>query len=137
MKEAYLLWLYYDYVTEMFDRNLPHKISGRGGEARVRGDYVSYSNSHAKTVMNFISKVATFSCIGQDVMETERRKRMSQHIESRIREYEYITNNVAYLYDFVGQYEEYERMVNEHLQLQNKAWWEKNRKIFNTDGLED
>lgn len=53
-KIARLLWLWYDYHTEMHDRTFPH-IKGRHGEAMIIDSmYRSMSNLYAKNQLNYI-----------------------------------------------------------------------------------
>lgn len=53
-KIAHLLWLWYDYDTEQYDRTFPH-VKGRQGEAMIiDGTYRSMSKLYAKNQLSYI-----------------------------------------------------------------------------------
>jgi len=68
-KLAQMLWLWYDYHTEKYDRTLPHTPVGRWGEALVIGEeFVKLSNGYARNLYLKMKKVSFIFGIEEEFM---------------------------------------------------------------------
>lgn len=68
-KLARMLWLWYDYHTEKYDRTLPHTPVGRWGVALVTGEeFVKLSNGYARNLYLKMKKVSFIFGIEEEFM---------------------------------------------------------------------
>lgn len=105
MNKAELLWLWYDYHTEMYDQSLPSFPSRHDeGSVIVREDYRHFSNRNAIKMRTLISHIAKLYNISEDEMEAEKRYRNGSNTKRRLENYEWLKNNKPKEFTFIEDY---------------------------------
>lgn len=100
-KMAQMLWLWYDYHTEKFDRTLPHIPFGKLGEAKVVGsESVSLSNGHARKLYIKMKQAAFILGVTKEIMF---KSKMSSYraipVSKMFTDYETATKNESKLFE--------------------------------------
>lgn len=131
---AELLWLYYDYTTEMYDRSLPHHESPHEkGEAMVFPHYRRFSDQYARQVRRFINGVAEYYGVTSEEMHHEKIRRNWQTTVSRMERFEFYQERMPEKLAFIYTYQEIqEREMREkiaHL-LSSGVFDPDNRKLW-------
>jgi hypothetical protein len=126
LNKAYLLWLKYDYETEMYDQHLPNVPSpNNDGSVMPVGRWLQVSNQNAMKCRKTIYEIANHYCIPTEVMSEEKRYRQRYTTKKRLEEYEWILNNRPEDLEFINQYLEYKKQYQSTYSINEN-------KFFNT-----
>lgn len=105
MNKAELLWLWYDYRTETFDRSLPCLPEPHpDGAAAVVPAFRIESEHYARKVHSLIQAISIYHKVRDWEMQIEKTNGLREKISTRLERYEWIITNEPHLFAFITEY---------------------------------
>lgn len=105
MDEVEILWLWYDYETEMFDQMLPHTPSERDkGSVIVNTKWQHVSGRHAEKLKTVIFAIARRHSINDEDMMREKLRRTQQTTLHRMETHQWVIANTPEKLTFIIDY---------------------------------